>query len=220
MTFLELINAVLREVNEVELTTIGSSRGIQTSVKDFVNKAQRDIINSEVEWPFTIVSASFTTTASTAEYAPPTNVKTIDFDTFTVQESVTTAEKSLDFLSFNEYIEHYNEVDTNPTGDSQGLPRYVYFTPDEKIGLSPVPDVSTYTVRYYYYSTHTDMAAATDTPTIPERFHDVIVNRARYYTHMLRSDTQFSQLALRDYEQGLNRMRVELINRKDYMRAV
>ena len=220
MTFLELINAVLREVNEVELTTIGSSRGIQTSVKDFINKSQRDIINSEVEWPFTIVSASFTTTASTAEYSPPAAVKTIDFDTFTVQESASTAEKSLSYLSFNEYIEHYNEVDTNPNGDSEGLPRYVYFTPDEKIGLSPVPDVATYTVRYYYYSTHTDMSAATDTPTIPERFHDVIVNRARYYTHMLRSDTQFSQLALRDYEQGLNRMRVELINRKDYMRAV
>lgn len=220
MTFLELINAVLREVNEVELTTLASSRGIQTSVKDFINKSQRDIINSEVEWPFTIVSTSFTTTASTAEYTPPTAVKTIDFDTFTVQESATTAEKSLSYLSFNEYIEHYNEVDTNPNGDSEGLPRYVYFTPDEKIGLSPVPDVSTYTVRYYYYATHSDMVAATDTPAIPERFHDVIVNRARYYTHMLRSDTQFSQLALRDYEQGLNRMRVELINRKDYMRAV
>ncbi|BCV01929.1 MAG: hypothetical protein CM15mV47_580 [uncultured marine virus] len=220
MNYLQLINAVLREVNEVELVTIASSRGIQTSVSDFINKAQRDIINSEVEWPFTIVSASFTTTASTAEYTPPAAAKTIDFDTFTVQESASTAEKSLSYLSFNEYIEHYNEVDTNPNGDSEGLPRYVYFTPDEKIGLSPVPDVATYTVRYYYYATHTDMSAATDTPTIPERFHDVIVNRARYYTHMLRSDTQFSQLALRDYEQGLNRMRVELINRKDYMRAV
>ena len=107
MTFLELINAVLREVNEVELTTIGSSRGIQTSVKDFINKSQRDIINSEVEWPFTIVSTSFTTTASTAEYTPPASVKTIDFDTFTVQESATTAERSLSYLSFNEYIEHY-----------------------------------------------------------------------------------------------------------------
>ena len=220
MTFLELINAVLREVNEVELTTIGSSRGIQTSVKDFINKSQRDIINSEVQWPFTIVSASFTTTASTGEYSPPANTKTIDFDTFTVQESATTSETTLKYLSFNEYIESLNEADTNPTGDSEALPRFVYQTPDEKIGLSPVPDVSTYTVRYYYYATQSDMVAATDTPTIPERFHDVIVNRARYYTHMLRSDTQFSQLALRDYEQGLNRMRVELINRKDYMRAV
>ena len=54
MTFLELINAVLREINEVEITTVSSTRGIQTSVKDFINKAQRDIINSEVEWPFTV----------------------------------------------------------------------------------------------------------------------------------------------------------------------
>ena len=82
-----------------------------------------------------------------------------------------------------------------------------------------MPD-DTYTVRYYYYQTSTDMSSATDTPVIPERFHDVIVNRARYYAHMLRSDVQFSQLALRDYTEGLSRMRVELINRKDYMRAV
>ena len=60
------------------------------------------------------------------------------------------------------------------------------------------------------------MSANTDTPTIPERFHDVIVNRARYFAHMLRSDVQFSQLALRDYEAGLSRMRIELINKKDY----
>ena len=220
MTFLELINSVLREVNEVELTTISSSRGIQTSVKDFVNKAQRDIINSEVEWPFTVAAGTITTTAGQAEYTKPTNAKTIDFDSFTVQESASTAEKTLRYLSFEEYIERYNEIDTNPSGDSRALPEYVYLTPDDKIGFSPVPDLSTYTIRYYYYATHTDMAASTDTPTIPERFHDVIVNRARYYTHMLRSDTQFSQLALRDYDQGLNRMRIELINRKDYMRAV
>ena len=220
MTFLELINSVLREVNEVELTTLSSSRGIQTSVKDFINKSQRDIINSEVEWPFTVVAGTITTVAGQAEYTKPTDAKTIDFDSFTVQESASTAEKTLRYLSFEEYIERYNETDTNPSGDSRGVPEYVYLTPDDKLGFSPVPDLSTYTIRDYYYATNADMAAATDTPTIPERFHDVIINRARYYTHMLRSDTQFSQLALRDYEQGLNRMRVELINRKDYMRAV
>lgn len=220
MNYLDLINAVLREVNEVELTTLASARGIQSSISDFINKSQRDIINSEVEWPFTVTSGSITTTAGTAEYTKPVTAKTIDFDSFTVQESVTTAEKKLKYISFEEYIEKLNEADTDPAGGSQALPQYVYLTPDEKIGLSPVPDLSTYTVRYYYYATHTDMTLATDTPVIPERFHDVIVNRARYYTHMLRSDTQFSQLALKDYNDGLARMRVELINRKDYMRAV
>lgn len=220
MNYLQLCNAVLREINEVEITNVTSTRGIQTSVADFINKAQRDIINSEVEWPFTVVSQSFTTTAGTAEYARESDAKTVDFDSFTVQESASTAEKTLKYISFEEYLETRNEADTNPDTGSRAVPEYVYETPDTKIGLSPVPDESTYTVRYYYYQTNTDMASNTDTPTIPERFHDVIVNRARYYAHMLRSDVQFSQLALRDYTEGLSRMRVELINRKDYMRAV
>ena len=220
MNYLQLCNAVLREINEVEITNVTSTRGIQTSVADFVNKAQRDIINSEVEWPFTVVSQSFTTTAGTAEYARESDAKTVDFDSFTVQESASNAEKTLKYISFEEYLETRNEADTNPDTGSRAVPEYVYETPDTKVGLSPVPDESTYTVRYYYYQTNTDMAANTDTPTIPERFHDVIVNRARYYAHMLRSDVQFSQLALRDYTDGLGRMRVELINRKDYMRAV
>ena len=83
MTYLELINAVLREINEVEITNVTSTRGVQSSVKDFVNKAQRDIINSEVEWPFTVQSQSFTTTAGTSEYSRESDAKTLDFDSFT-----------------------------------------------------------------------------------------------------------------------------------------
>lgn len=218
MNYLQLCNNVLREINEVEIVNIGSTRGIQTSVKDFINKAQRDIINSEVEWPFTVVSQSFSTAAGTSEYSRESDAKTLDFDSFTVQKSGE-AERTLRYLSFNEYLDAKNEIDTNPNTSARAAPDFVYETPDTKIGLSPVPD-DTYTVRYYYYQTSTDMSSATDTPVIPERFHDVIVNRARYYAHMLRSDVQFSQLALRDYTEGLSRMRVELINRKDYMRAV
>lgn len=220
MNYLQLCNAVLREINEVEITNVTSTRGIQTSVADFINKAQRDIINSEVEWPFTVVNQSFTTTAGTAEYDRESDAKTVDYDSFTIQESADTAERKLKYISFDEYLDRRNEADTNPNASARALSEYVYTTPDNKIGLSPVPDASTYTVRYYYYQTTSDMAANTDTPTVPERFHDVIVNRARYYAHMLRSDVQFAQLALRDYTEGLSRMRVELINRKDYMRAV
>ena len=100
MNYLELTNAVLREINEVEVTNLGSTRGIQTSVKDFVNKAQRDIINSEVEWPFTVVSQSFSTADGTAEYSRESDAKTIDFDSFTVQKSGE-AERKLRYLSFN-----------------------------------------------------------------------------------------------------------------------
>jgi hypothetical protein len=37
---------------------------------------------------------------------------------------------------------------------------------------------------------------------------------------MLRSDLQNAQFAAKEYQDGVKRMRVELINRKNYMRAV
>ena len=126
MNYLQLCNAVLREINEVEITNVTSTRGIQTSVADFINKAQRDIINSEVEWPFTVVNQSFTTTAGTSEYSRESDAKTVDFDSFTVQESASTAERKLSFISFDEYLERRNEADTNPDTSSRSLPEYVY----------------------------------------------------------------------------------------------
>ena len=220
MTYLELCNAVLRELNEVELTNVTSTRGIQSAVTDFINKAQRDIINSEVEWPFTIQNDSDTTVDGQRLYAFESDAKTLKWSTFTVQETASLPEKRLSYISYDEYLDLYHEADTNPDGSAEGLPEYVYHTPDNKYGLSPTPNKSTYTIRYAYFATNTDMAANADTPVIPDRFHDVIINRAKYYAYLLRSDPQAAQFADRDYVAGLRRMRVELINRKDYMRAV
>ena len=91
-SYLVLINNVLRDLNEVELTssTFSSSRGIQTAVKDYVNRAIDDIINADTEWPFTIVSKSFTTAAGTRLYTKSsigvTNTKTGHYDSFTFLE--------------------------------------------------------------------------------------------------------------------------------------
>ena len=69
-SYLVLINNVLRDLNEVELTSsnFSSSRGVQTAVKDYVNRGIDDIINADTEWPFTVINKSFTTTAGTRLY--------------------------------------------------------------------------------------------------------------------------------------------------------
>ena len=53
-TYLQLTNELLREMNEVELTsaTFASSLGVQTHVKDLVNRAYLDMVNEEPQWPF------------------------------------------------------------------------------------------------------------------------------------------------------------------------
>ena len=64
------------------------------------------------------------------------------------------------------------------------------------------------------------MSSATDTSTIPTRFENVIIERAKYYAFSLRGDLQNAQLAQMQFEKSIKRMRVELINKQLYMRAV
>ena len=225
-SYLVLINNVLRDLNEVELTssTFSSSRGIQTAVKDYVNRAIDDIINADTEWPFTIVSKSFTTGVGTRLYTRSeigaTNTKTVDFDSFLLLEASDKAETKLEFITHSEYLDSYHERDTDPTGNSRAIPVYVYEDPQNNIGLSPVPDKATYTVKYYYYATHTALSGSTDTSDIPDRFENVIIERAKYYAFTLRGDVQNAQLAQLQFEKSIKRMRVELINKQLYMRAV
>jgi hypothetical protein len=89
-TYLTLINNVLRDINEVELTSssFSSSRGVQTSVKDFVNRSITDIINSELNWPFTRAQGSLDLTSGKQLYAYATiasTLKYLDYDTVFLQ---------------------------------------------------------------------------------------------------------------------------------------
>ena len=74
-------------MNEVELTSSNftSSRGVQTTVKDYINRAISDILNSELNWPFTRAEGavdaiagkqlySFESIASTLKYIDYDNV--------------------------------------------------------------------------------------------------------------------------------------------------
>ena len=352
-TYLALVNNVLRDVNEVELTSssFGSSRGIQTSVKDFVNRAISDIINAELNWPFTraegtldlisgkqlyafstvssslkyvdydtvflqpkdyitngdyeidgsasitswttvsgtpvasskfgntlkltsasatqeisdlivgksyeviikLTGATITATIGTSSGGSETKSQTITISnanessytsfTFTataVTHFITLTEasgsnafigfislteddtnpKKLNYITYEEWNDNFRETDSAASIYKLGEPEYVYTTYNDEIGLSPIPDSDNLSIKFDYYITHTDLSASTDTSIIPARFEPVIIARSRYYAFMLRSDLQNAQFANKEYQDGVKRMRVELINRKNYVRAV
>ena len=62
-SYLDLTNELLRELNEVTLTTatFAGAVGVQQHVKDSLNRAYFDIINQEPQWPFLSVAESGTT---------------------------------------------------------------------------------------------------------------------------------------------------------------
>ena len=348
-TYLTLANSVLRELNETELTssTFSSSRGIQTAIKDFINKGIHDIYNETGEIPLLYARTTQDLTVGDNEYSFPTDFRKADMDSFTMgpKEVVTNGEftsninswttgdgspsytssgngrlnlndaaayqainttvnktyklqvrvlspnssstglivrvgtsaggtqnldttkavtnfregailnttftataqvsyiyleapsvqldvdyvrisrsdiahRKLAFVSYDNYLQSYKVTDDTNNSGNYSAPLRVYILPDyATFGVSPRPNTNEYTISYNYYTTHTDLSLHGDNMTLPDRFRTLIVDRAKYYTYMLRSDPQHAQLADRDFQRKLRLLKVDYATRNDYMRS-
>ena len=348
-TYLTLTNSVLRELNETELTssTFSSSRGIQTAIKDFINKGIHDIYNETGEIPLLYARTTQDLTVGDNEYSFPTDFRKADMDSFTMgpKEIVTNgeftsnitswttgdgspsytssgngrlnlnssaayqainttvnktyklqvrvlspnssstglivrvgtsaggtqnldttkavtnfregailnttftataqvsyiyleasgvqldvdyvrisrsdiAQRKLAFISYDSYLQSYKVTDDTNNSGNYSPPLRVYILPDyATYGVSPRPNTNEYTISYNYYTTHTDLSAHGDNMSLPDRFRTLIVDRAKYYTYMLRSDPQHAQLADRDFQRKLRLLKVDYATKNDYMRS-
>ena len=116
-TYLTLTNRVLRELNETEITssTFASSRGIQTAVKDFVNKGIHDIYNETGEIPLLYTRTTQNLFVGDNEYSFPTDFRKADMDSFVLKptELVTNGE-------FTSNINNWTTGDGSPSHTSSG----------------------------------------------------------------------------------------------------
>jgi hypothetical protein len=347
-TYLILSNRVLRELNEVEMTSsnFSSSRGIQTAIKDFINKSVHDIYNEGAEIPLLHTSTTQALTTGDGEYDFPSDMRRVDFESFFLKptELITNGEftsnitswttgdgspsytssgngrlnlndaaayqainttvnktyklqvrvlspnssssaliirvgtsaggtqnlnttksvtnfregdildttftatattsyvyvesdgvqldvdyirvsrsdintRKLSYISYDDYLQRFKEQDSTNSSSQYGVPQYIWRKPDYgSFGVSPIPGEGEYTIQYEYYTTHTDLSAHGDNMGLPDRFSPLIVDRAKYYVYMLRSDPQHAQLADRDYQRKLKLIKNDYTARYDYMR--
>jgi len=349
-TYLILSNRILRELNEVEMTSsnFSSSRGIQTAVKDFINKSVHDIYNEGAELPLLHSSTTQALTVGDGEYTFPSDMRRVDFESFFLKptelitngeftsnitswttgdgspsytssgngrlnlnsaaayQSISTvvnktykiqvrvlspnssattlivrvgtsaggtqnlnttigvtnyregnildttftasaatsyvyveassvqldvdyirvsrsdiAPKKLAHITYDTYLQTNKVADDVNNSSAFGLPAKVIRKPDyESFILSPIPGEGEYTVSYDYYATHTDLSAHGDNMGLPDRFSPIIVDRAKYYVYMLRSDPEHAQLADRDYQRKLKLLKTDYgTHSADYMRT-
>ena len=239
-TFLTLTNDVLRELNEIELTssTFATATGIQNFVKNSINKSLNDIANEEPQLPFFAVAASGGTdpfygnvtvasVAGTRWYllkSGSSNITTdyssVDWDDFyitTINVSGETApyvSKGLEFITLEDWTRYFRDSENSDDADSQnhGEPKYVIRSPDHrKFGLSPLPD-KVYNVHFYAYNAPTPLSAFSDEIVFPDQYANVITARARYYVWQFKESPQQAAFALDDYKKGLRHMKSNLIN--------
>ena len=187
-----------------------SSGGTQIKSEDFT-------ITNEGEG--TVHTTTFGATASTL-YITLTNTTSTQakVDFINITEDIDP--QRLQHITYEDFARNYRETDASIDSSSYGTPEYVYPTQDGKFGLHPIPDRGNYTVLFEYWTTHTELSAYDDTPTLAARYQDIVVSRAKYYAYMLRGDADMADRCMVQYQDGIKRMRLELINRDEVMRSV
>jgi len=239
-TYLTLTNEVLRELNEVQLTSsnFSSAVGIQAFVQESINRSLRDIANEEPQLPFFAAAASggtdpfygnvtVATVAGTRWYvlksgssSITTDYSSIDWDDFYITtisvsgESAPYVSRGLEFISLTDWRRYLRDSENSDDADTQvyGEPRFVIRSPDHrKFGLSPIPD-KVYNVHFYAYTIPTALADYDDAIVLPDQYVPVIQARTRYYVHQFKDNTQQAAFAADDYKKGMRHMKSNLIN--------
>ena len=165
-----------------------------------------------------VLDTTFTATAQTTFITLNNASTATNMDVDYVRVSRNISPKRLRYISYDDYIRQYAERDKTNLSSAQGEPKYVYKTQSGKLGLSPVPDRSDYSIVYEYFKEHTELSAHGDTPDLDDRHADLIVTRARYYAYNLRSDPDHAMIAQKEFKDGMKRLRSDLVTRQEYMR--
>ena len=216
-TFLTLTNELLREMNEVALTsaTFGSAIGIQQHAKDLINRSYLDIVTEETKWPFLATAESGTVDPmygnvnqdsvagqrwyelKPASSSITTDYGAVEWETFYLTtvgisgESPPYESRNLRFTTTEEWKDYHRTVENHDDADTQqyGVPRRVIKSPDGRnFGLSPIPDKP---YRIWYFA---------------------LIARARYYMHQFKENPQAAAFALEDYKRGIKLMKIRLMN--------
>jgi len=101
-TYLQLTNEILRESNEVVLTSsnFSSAIGIQQFAKDCVNRAYNDIVSSEPRWSFLATGESGETDPMYGNVYVETTAGTRWYELKSSSSSITTDYGAVDWKDF------------------------------------------------------------------------------------------------------------------------
>lgn len=223
LTYMGLVNNVLTRLNEVNLTsgTFASESGFHAAVREAVNAAIFQINHQQFEWPFNYTSGSQTCTPGTYEYSLPSNCKTVDWETFYVNQDLALARPTqARWLSFMDYphFRQTKQIDNINGGESaRNVPQYVTRTQNTKFAVAPVPDQA-YVIKFDYFKLPDKLVNYNDTTSIPDMYEEVILNGAMFYAEQFRQNPEVAAAYHQLFNKGIDDMRIILVPMAPYAR--
>ena len=163
----------------------------ETSGKD-LRTAVRSMNLLMAEWAnrglnlWTVTLGTQSTTASDKDYALNANI--VDVLEVSIRDADDT-DVTLSRISRADY-------EMLPSKDSEGKPSQFYFerTTTPTLYVYPTPDLSTYTIRYYYLKRLDDIDLPTDDPNVPFRFLPCLTAGMAYYIAMKKAPQMMPNL--------------------------
>ena len=160
MTYLELVNGVMRRLREPTVSTVSSS-DYSTLIGDFVNDAKVTVENAW-DWSTLRTTISINTVASTKNYAlTGTGWQSKQLNVINDTSNWVMEYRTADWFDEKYYVD----------GQTSGAPRYYTFgetdaNGDQTIDLYPLPDAA-YTIRFDAVVRNDRLSADSDVLEIP-----------------------------------------------------
>lgn len=230
-TYLSLVNDLLVEINEPELSSVANAVGVQKQVSKCVNRAYFDIVDAVDNWAWLATNTPqneyygntfVETVAGTRWYllkagssSVDTDYDAVDWDRFTATTEGVSGKSAphtinkLGFVTLDVWRNNYarsEEIDKSSSSPSYGVPLRVIRSSDgRRFGLSPIPD-DVYRIYFNAYNRPSELSNDTDEVLFPEQYKPVLLARARYFIYQFKDNIAQSQLALDEYKKGLQQM--------------
>jgi hypothetical protein len=167
----QLSDIITRVQKRVRDTNYSSSE-----ITDYINDTINDVYN-EYRLPFMQTYVDYTLFANVADITNGSGLLSDFVQAVDLTLTATGKESQLIYISYEELAKLYPDAD-DLTAYPASIPQYWYMY-DETIKVFPCSSEDT-TVRLRYYKKPTDLVQATDVPSIPSQFLELLVVGAAY----------------------------------------
>ncbi len=201
MNYLELCQRVRQEsgISGTGPTTVIGQQGQLGKIIEWVRAAWYEVQNLREDWGFMFTEATFPTLVNRDKYEIDTSdIRLIDQLKIYDLIAGRIDETRLPFKEFKEFRNLFSVGLGSP-----GRPSFFTQQPDGTLVLAPTP-IEIYTITIDYYRAPQRLLTNSDTPYIPEWFHDIIVYKALMMFSAHYEAAMQYQHANAEYERILN----------------
>lgn len=228
-TYIQLVNKLLRKVNEVEVSEAGfnDAIGVTAAAKDCIIDALDTIYNAKYKWPWMLRNQAYTLATNSSIIPIPSDYASIDWDSFVIlpDPSNNFIGQWLKPINQEEYWKYHfiddqnkiNQSGGNPTGD---YPRYIVTGLSGNSGTIQQSSVTppniighNLTIAFRYFRKPTRPVNANDVIDLPDDYQYVLYARALYYMYVFYDNTDRAAAMDADFKNVFNDMVNNLLSR-------